>query len=143
MLIQIGSISAGKKDRKSKTRLVRSLVDSGASEYIPTKAKTDKLPVKKTDQEQHWSAANGILTTNTQKATSFSLPELHTNKLINQSIHVVDLTIDRYDMIIGCDLIISIGIDINGADMTIHLDDPAIPLRDIDPTTNNVFSLSQ
>ena len=41
-------IPAGKKDRLSKTRLVKSLVDSGASESIITKAKAEKLPVKKT-----------------------------------------------------------------------------------------------
>ena len=52
-------------------------------------------------------------------ATRFSFPELHANKLTNQSLHVVDLNIDRYDMIIGCDLIVSIGIDIHGADTTI------------------------
>ena len=35
------------------------------------------------------------------------------------------------------------GIDIHGADMTIHWDDSAIPWRDIDSTTNDVFALSQ
>ena len=46
-------------------------------------------------------------------------------------------------MIIGRDLIGSFGIDIHGADMTIHWEDAAIPWRDIDTTTNNVFALSQ
>ena len=41
-------IPAGKKGRQSKTCLVKSLVDSGASESILAKAKADKLPVKKT-----------------------------------------------------------------------------------------------
>ena len=76
--------------------------------------------------------AAGVLTTNTKTATSFSFPELHANKLINQSIHVVDLNINHYDMIIGCDLIRSLGIDIHGAAMAIHWDDVAIPWRNID-----------
>ena len=84
------------------------------------KAKADKLPVKKTKKERQWSTTAGILTTNTKIATSFSFPELHANKLINQSLHVVDINIDRYDMIIGRDLIKSLGIDIHGGDMTIH-----------------------
>ena len=46
-------------------------------------------------------------------------------------------------MIIGRDLIISLGIDIHGADMTIHWDDAAIPWRDIDSTKNDVFVLYQ
>ena len=62
---------------------------------------------------------------------------------INQSLHVVDLNIDRYDMIIGRDLIISLGIDIHGGDMTIHWDDAAIHWRDIDSTAKDVFALSQ
>ena len=46
--------------------------------------------------------------------------------LINKSINH-DINIDRYDMIIGSDLIRSRGIDIHGAEMTIHWDNAAIP----------------
>ena len=46
-------------------------------------------------------------------------------------------------MVIGRDLIRSLGIDIHGADMTIHWDDAVIPWRDIYSTTNNMFALSQ
>ena len=46
-------------------------------------------------------------------------------------------------MISGRDLIRSLGIGIHVADMTIHWDDSAIPWRDIDYTTNDVFALSQ
>ena len=49
------------------------------------KAKADKLPVKKTKKERQWSTAAGILTTNTKIATSFSLPELHANKVISSA----------------------------------------------------------
>ena len=99
------------------------------------------MSVKKTEQEQYWSKPSGVPTTNTKTATSFSFPELHDNELINQSLHVVDLNIDIYDMIIGHDLISSIGIDIHGAVMNINWDDAAIPWYDI-YSTNNVFALS-
>ena len=46
-------------------------------------------------------------------------------------------------MIIGRDLIIFLGIDIHGVDMTIHWDDASILWRDIDSTTNNAFALLQ
>ena len=45
-------IPAGKKGRQSKTRLVKALVDSGASDSILAKAKAEKLPVKNTKQER-------------------------------------------------------------------------------------------
>ena len=86
--------------------------------------------------------AAGVLATNTKTATSFSLPELHANKLINQSLHVVELNIDRYDMIIGRNLIRSLGIDIHGVDMNIHWNDASIPWRDIDSTVKDVFAIS-
>ena len=46
-------------------------------------------------------------------------------------------------MIIGRDLIRSLGIDIHGADMTIHWDNATITWYDIDYTTINAFALSQ
>ena len=46
-------------------------------------------------------------------------------------------------MIIGRDLIRSLGIDNHGYDMHICCDDAAIPWHDIDSTTNDVFFLSQ
>ena len=46
-------------------------------------------------------------------------------------------------MIIGRELIRSLGIDSHGTDMTIHWDNAAIPWRNIDSTTNDVFALSQ
>ena len=60
-----------------------------------------------------------------------------------QSLHVVDLSMDRYDMVIGPDFIRPLVIDIHNSDMNIHWDDAAIPWRDIDYTTNYVFALSQ
>ena len=136
-------IPTGKKGRQSKTRLVKALVHSGSSVSILAKAKADKLQVKKTKKERQWSTYAGVLTTNTKTATSFSFPELHANKLINKSLHVVNLNIDRYDIIIGRDFIRSLGIDIHGADMTIHWDDAANPWRDIVSTAKDVFALSQ
>ena len=46
-------------------------------------------------------------------------------------------------MIIGRDLIRSLGIDIHGVEMTIQWDDAAILWRNIDPTAKDVFALSQ
>ena len=46
-------------------------------------------------------------------------------------------------MIIGRDLIRSLGIDIHGIDMTIHWYDAAILWRNIYSATNDVFALSQ
>ena len=67
-------IPAGKKGRQSKTCLVKALVDSGDSESIIAKSKTDNLPVKKTKKERQWSIAAGVLTTNTKYSNKLQLP---------------------------------------------------------------------
>ena len=53
---------------------------------------------------------------NTKIATIFRFPELYANKSINKSIHVVDLNIGRYDMIIGRELIRSLGLTAMGSE---------------------------
>ena len=67
-------IPAGKKGRQSKTPLVKSLVDSGASESILAKAKSHKMPVKNTKKERQCSTAAGVLTTNTKNSNKFQFP---------------------------------------------------------------------
>ena len=59
--------------------------------------------------------AADVFPNNTKTATSFIFSELH----------VVDLNIDRYDMIIGHDSIRYLGIDIQDTNMTIHWDNAA------------------
>ena len=46
-------------------------------------------------------------------------------------------------MIIGRELIRSLGFDSHGTDMTIHWDNAAILWSDIESTTNDMFALSQ
>ena len=46
-------------------------------------------------------------------------------------------------MIIGCELIRSLGFDSHSTDITIHWDDAAIPWRDINSTAKALFALSQ
>ena len=136
-------IPEGKKDIQSNNRLVKALSVSGDRESILEKLKTYKLPFRKTKHEQQCSIAAVVLNTKTKIATSISFPELHDNKLINQSLHVFDININHYDMIICCGLINSLGINIHGPDMNMHWDDSAIPWRDIDSTINIVIAVSQ
>jgi hypothetical protein len=73
-------------------------------------------------------------TTAKTKKLEFSLPELHANRKIRKSFHIVNLDIKRYDMIEGRDLIIELGLDAKGSDLSIKWDDAAIPWRDMDST---------
>jgi hypothetical protein len=53
--------------------------------------------------------------------------------------HVVDQGISRCDMMIGRDLIIELGLDAKGSDLSICWDDAAIPWRQVDSTLKDAF----
>jgi hypothetical protein len=130
----------GKKGRATKTRKVKALLDSGASESITELKAAKNLPLKTKASSQKWQTAAGNLqTTKKTNRTSFSFPELHANKQIEKSLHVVEQGLLRYDMIIGQDLITDLGLDTKGSDLSICWDDAAIPWRDMDATLNDAF----
>jgi hypothetical protein len=119
--------------------MVKALLDSGASQSIITDKAARDLK-KKTCKPQLWQTATGMLCTASKTSkTTFSFPELHANKEIAKSLHMVTAGLTRYDIIIGQDLINELGIDMKGGDMSIHWDDAAIPWCDMDYTLNNAF----
>jgi predicted aspartyl protease len=120
-------IPSGKKKRDEKTRLIKALVDSGASETIIVKSAAKKLPLRENNEPKKWATAAGTInTTFKTKRVDFSFPELHANRMIKKSFHVVDIDLKRYDMIIGRDLIQTLGLQIKGNDLSLKWDDAAI-----------------
>jgi hypothetical protein len=120
--------STGKKNRQTKSKLVKALVDSGTSESILTLSAAKGLPISGKTETKNWSTAAGILKTSAKtKRLEFSLPELQAARKIQKSFHVVDINLKNYDMIIGRDLITSIQLDVKGSNMSIQWDDAAIP----------------
>jgi hypothetical protein len=116
----------GKKWRAPKTRVVKALVDCGASESIITKQAAKALKRKINPKVQNWTIAAGKLDTAAQtRKTEFSFPELHANKTIRKSLHIVDKDLVRYDMIIGRNLMVKLGLNAKGSDLSIEWDDAA------------------
>ncbi len=134
-------VPLGKKKNGIKTRLIKALVDTGASETILVLSAARKLPLKESSETKRWSTAAGTFDTSTKtKKVNFSIPELHANRTIQKSFHVVDdALIQRYEMIIGRDLIQTLGLEIKGNDLSIKWDDAAIPWRDMDSTKEDIF----
>jgi predicted aspartyl protease len=130
----------GKKDRQLKTKLFKALVDTGASESIISKKAAKGLPLSDKTETKQWSTAAGTLTTSARtKRLEFNLPELQASRMIDKSFHVVELNIKNYDMIIGRDLITSLQLDVKGSNLSIQWDDAAIPWRDIDSTSADIY----
>jgi transposase InsO family protein len=132
--------TTGKKNRKTKTKIVKALVDTGASASIVTFKSAKGLPLNKKTETKKWSTAAGVLNTSAKtKRLQFSLPELQSARKIEKSFHVLDIELKNYDMIIGRDLITSLQLDVKGSDMSIKWDDAAIPWRNIDSTVEDIY----
>ena len=61
------------------------------------------------------------------------------NKTICKTFHVVDVDLQWYDMIIGCNLILTLGLEIKGDDLSIKWEDSAIPWRDMDSKVEDAY----
>jgi hypothetical protein len=112
--------TTGKKNRKTKTNIVKAPVDTGASASIATFKSAKGLPLNKKTETKKWSTAAGASNTSAKtKRLQFSLPELQSARKIEKSFHVLDIELENYDMIIGLDLITSLQLDVKGSDMSI------------------------
>ena len=100
--------STGKKNRQTKSKLVKALVDTGASESIISLRAAKGLPLLSSKMEtKKWSTAAGLLNTRVKtKRLEFSLTELQANRKIEKSFYVVDIDLKNYEMIICRDLIV-------------------------------------
>jgi hypothetical protein len=122
----------GKKNRQTNYKIVKSLVDSGASKSIMTLKAAKGLPASSKTETKKWSTAAGMLNTTAKtKRLEFRLLELNANRNIEKSFHVADIDLKNYDVIVGRDLIASLQLDIEGGDMSIKWDHSAIPWRSI------------
>jgi hypothetical protein len=91
------SIPHRKKKCGNKTRMVKALLDLGASQSIITDKGARDLK-EKLCKPQLWQTAAGTLCTATKTSkTTFSFPELHANKEIRKSLHMVTAGLTRYD----------------------------------------------
>lgn len=115
------------------------LVDSGGAESIATEKLVTKLRVRKTTgPPQKWGTCSGELTTNKKAKSQFTLPELHNDKLIEWDFHVTpDLGV--YDLIIGCDLMEFLGIDVCFSTQEVEWDNATVPFKDGEEALKGLF----
>ena len=127
-------VPCGKKIRQFKTRTIKAHVDSSATKSIINKDVTKHLVIVRNKKPKCWTTAAGLVETSTKTRATFSLPELHANREVTKSLHIVDTGLSRYKMIIGRDLITKLGLDVRGSDLSIGWDEGAIPWQDMDTT---------
>ena len=111
----------------ARTHTIRVLLDSGASSSVIRHTVVSELPQKHTATTE-WRTVAGTLQTHTKVLIQVILPELNQTSIIEHETHVTT-HLCEYDMIMGRDLLIPLGININFNDMTIQWKHVSIPMK--------------
>jgi hypothetical protein len=109
---------------------VRVLFDSGCAATLVNHKFLKKLK-KKQSLNTKWTTKAGTFTTTAKCKCMFSLPEFHENRDIIWDVYVDSSSSEdsRYDMIVGRDLMNSIGLDLKFSDGTMTWDNASVPMR--------------
>ena len=114
---------------RTETKRITILLDSGASSSIMREDLAKKLRVK-TDSSTRWTTAAGTLSTSKKCKILFGLPELSNTMVVSTDIHLTK-HIDRYDMILGRDLLRELGFSLDFELDTIRYQHSEIPMRSL------------
>ena len=112
--VTLGYLHSRKGSSKTKhIRRLRILFDTGCEHTIINHDVVSQLE-KHTGSKSKWKTKSGSFSTNKTCRVVFTLPAFHKNKEINWIAHVdeSDQSHSRYDLIIGRDLMKTVGIDI-------------------------------
>ena len=115
--------------KRTQTRVLRVLVDTGASATVVLGEHCAKLKTKSTSTTK-WTTKAGTFTTNHKVKLKFLLPEFNQTKEISWTCHMDNATpanTTRYNMIIGRDLLQALGFIIDFHDHTMTWDEANYP----------------
>ena len=123
-----------------KVKTLRCLLDSGSSATIIKKKFTKNL-LKYRSTPTIWKTSAGDFKTTNKVELSMVFPELHSRRIINHKTHITPLEMG-YDMIIGRDLLESLGIDIKFSSNTVKWDHAEIPMKPQTGTLQNSYYIA-
>ena len=123
----------GATSRPSKVKLLRVLCDSGCSSVIISKQATAKLRCKQYSSIT-WTTQAGAFDTKETCTIQFTLPEFHKDRIIEWKAHVdaSPRPNSNYDMIIGRDLMIELGMTLDFNNMQMVWDGATAPMKSVD-----------
>ena len=136
--VVLGNLKRDLKKRKDQHPL-RILLDSGTTATI-IMAKHAKYLKTTKDHSVTWKTKAGTFTTKRRAKLFFTLPEFDTEKTIEWKAHVDDSDYGgEYDMIIGTDLMATLGIDLKYSTNSIIWDDVEIPMKSLDDVRSDTI----
>jgi hypothetical protein len=112
---------------------IRALLDTGTTSTIILREFVGKGRARtNTKKRTKWKTLGGTFPTNYESLLDFKFPEISTSKVVAWQAHVDDKTSSKeaaYDMIMGMDLIISIGITLDCEQRCVRWGGTEIPLK--------------
>ena len=129
--IAIGWLYTRKKPTQPKhVKRINILFDSGCSATLVKGSFLKKIP-QKSSTHTTWNTKAGTFSTTKKCKCKFMLPEFHAHRLIEWDMYVDESTsLTTYDMIIGRDLMDSIGLDLLFSENLMRWDNATVPMRD-------------
>ena len=129
--ITVGLVHTTATPQTSETKTARILLDSGSSGCIINKKYVKRLKTHK-NAPAKWATKAGSFVTKRKAFVSFILNEFHQEKTITWEMHVDETSSQssNYDMILGRDLLTTIGVDILFSSQEIIWEGASIPMRD-------------
>jgi len=131
--IAVGWVHTRKKSTKAThLKKVNILFDSGCGATLVNKSFVTKLPQRKTTTTT-WKTKAGTFSTTKKCKCKIMLPEFHKHRVIEWEMYVDESSSSlssSYDMIIGRDLMESIGLDLLFSENLMRWDNATVPMRD-------------
>jgi hypothetical protein len=129
------------KNRDGTVVPMRALLDTGTTATIILREFVGKgRACTNTKKRKKWKTLGGTFTTNYESLLDFKFPEISTSKVVTWQAHVYDKTSSKEaadDMIMGMDLMTSIGFTVHCAQRCIKWGRTEIPLKTINTLNND------
>jgi len=126
--VTIASIRGGKKNREVKYTNLRVLIDTGSSHSLINKKYSSKNNQK--ENKKKYSTGSGTLTTRYESTEELILPEFSDKKIITWHFSAFENNDIGYDIVIGRDLMLELGMEISFVKKNVAWEGIEIPMRD-------------
>jgi hypothetical protein len=117
---------------KPKPIVLKALVDTGSSGTLIAQKFTKHLRIVE-DSSKIWKTMEGNFCTTKKTTTQFIIPELHENKVIQHDMYIAK-DLGNYDVIIGRDIQLKLGLDVCFSSLEIRWDGAVTSMKNIDTT---------
>ena len=122
-------------------KILRILLDSGASASILHSSYVLRKEVRRNDVTHEWSTMAGTFKTTRLAEIKLKLPELSDSAEINVNCHVTNQK-SNYDLILGGEILRELGINLNFLNNTTNWNETSIPMKPVHNSTRTHFSIS-